>query len=434
MSAVSIQESNRPVSTYEIALRVDVTHQLWNTLYLYSTYGRTHIRIDSAKLVQGSYQFPSAMRESGFYMIGPADDNVFPVILNPLTEEFVHLKISSTRLDGGCSALQSKENEVWIPYYPKEIALLRQSREARANARRSAEPGSFEKQAQEKENELLQLQNELIRLHPKTYVAKVLQWKQEPSPANIHSYWKNIDFNDQSIIHSTVLGDRIQQFMRSFSRGEDSGFIECIGVIVKQAQVNDAVLEFVLTQMVTGFYESGLEHLSLYIIDTYIHGDACGDTNFSNIILSTAESIERLGIGKTPPSLSGKGVNGEMLELSAIAQSNEFTLLMFWSSWCEHCKGEAPEIVSCYNTWKNKGFEIVGYSVDQNENTWKKAATERSFGFPNMCGYNLWNSPGAKAYRVTRTPAFFLLDKNGTIVLKPKSIREVNQFLSTHLK
>jgi hypothetical protein len=50
-----------------------------------------------------------------------------------------------------------------------------------------------------------------------------------------------------------------------------------------------------------------------------------------------------------------------------------------------------------------------------------------------MCGFALWDSKGAKDYRISKTPGFFLLDQSGIIVLKPKGIREVQAFLKVNL-
>ena len=44
-----------------------------------------------------------------------------------------------------------------------------------------------------------------------------------------------------------------------------------------------------------------------------------------------------------------------------------------------------------------------------------------------------WKSPVAQDYKVTSTPALFLLDKEGKIVLKPKRMFEVGKFLQQNL-
>lgn len=107
---------------------------------------------------------------------------------------------------------------------------------------------------------------------------------------------------------------------------------------------------------------------------------------------------------------------------------------MFWSSWCEHCKGEAPDVIACYNLWHAKGFEIIGVSIDRNKMVWENTVKDRGFTFPNVCGMAEYQSPVAKDFRMTRTPTFFLLDSNKQIVLKPKGIREVQAYLASHLK
>jgi hypothetical protein len=39
-----------------------------------------------------------------------------------------------------------------------------------------------------------------------------------------------------------------------------------------------------------------------------------------------------------------------------------------------------------------------------------------------------WESKGAKDFRVTKTPAFFILDKNMRIAAKPKTPEEIEMF------
>lgn len=427
-----INASNEGSWSGEMTIRGTVAMPAWRMMYLYAMYGRTPVLLDSAQIIAKSFAFAPRRVDVGCYLIGPAENNLGTIILNPREKE-LSLGIVSSRMDGGISAPGSPENAGWSAYYARETTLLRQIREARTAAKKAADKAPLEQQAAGREAELLELQASTIRKYPGTYLAKLLTWKQEPFKEDKLKYWNNIDFRDESIIRSMALSDRIQNYMRAFSRGEESGFIDCIARIAEAARASDAVLEFSLNQMLIGFYESGLEQISTYIVDTYIHGDACGDANLSDVIRNTAESISRLGVGQVPPDVSGRGASGESISLMDAARSHRYTLLMFWSSWCEHCKGEAPEVVTCYRQYGPLGLEIVGYSVDIDENAWRAALAERQFTFPNLCGYRQWQSPAAREYRVSRTPTFFLLDREGKIVLKPKSIREVSQFLKSHL-
>ncbi len=428
-----VSDNNKGMRSGTIELKGSIKAPSIKKMYLSQMYGKSSTKIDSVAVVNGVFSFSKKELNQGCYMLSAGENNSMVIILNP-TEPVVELAFNSGRLDMGMSSVNSKENEGWFTYLPQETALLKAIKDLRVQAAKSSLKSEFDKQIAAKELELLNLQKQSIEKYPDTHFAKLLTWKQEPTKTEIGKYWDNIDFSDQSIIHSTVLTDRIQNFMRGFSKGEESGFLNCVAMVADKAKADDKVLEFALNQMLMGFYESGMENICTYIIDTYINGDGCGDADLSNVIKSTAESIQKLSIGNVPPNIQMTTLDGASFDLMKTAASKKFTLVMFWSSWCEHCKGEAPEVKACYDTFKAKGFEIVGVSVDNNRNAWETAVKERGFSFPNVCGMKQWESKVAKDYRVTKTPVFYLLDPSGKIVLKPKGIREVQAYLNQNLK
>jgi peroxiredoxin len=428
-----VTDQNKGMRKGPVQVKVQANLPGLTTLYLYASYGKVYTKIDSAKVAAGVYDFGTDEYEQGVYMLGTGENNLTSIILNP-AEQAVELTARASRLEGNLTSVLSKENEAWFKYTPQEMALLKAIKDIRVAGAKSGMKAESEQQAQVKEAELARLQGVLIGEYPNTHFAKLLTWKQEPERTDINKYWDNIDFTDRSLLHGLVLSDRIQNFMRSFSKGQEGGYIQCISTVAEKAKADDTVLEFALNQMLVGFYESGMENISTYIIDNYINGESCGDADLSNIIKSTAESIQRLSIGATPPNIVMTGLNGQSVDLMKMAAAKKYTLVMFWSSWCEHCKGEAPEVKQCYAQWKPKGFEMIGVSVDTNKQLWENAVKERAFEFPNVCGMKQWDSKVAKDYRVTKTPAFFLIDSSGKIVLKPKGIREVQAFLNQNIK
>jgi peroxiredoxin len=432
--ALDSDSLQRPAVKGKIAVSGVLTAMKSGRIFIYESFGRNFTKLDSTVIANGQFIFPEREYELGIYMIGLNDNNMCPVILNP-AEPIVELQFGTAKLEMSMTSKVSRENEGWSRYMQQEPILLKAIKDARvAGAKNPDKKAEYDATVAAKEKELLALQNKLIGEYSGTQLAKLLQWKQEPNKSDINKYFNNVDFGDVSIIRSKVLTDRIENFMRAFSKGTDSGFYSCISVVVEKAKVNDAVLDFALNQMLVGFYESNMENVCLYIIDNYINGDACGDADLSNVVKSTAESIQRLSVGHTPPNIVMPGVNGESIDLLALAAKKKYTLVLFWSSFCEHCKGEAPEVKQCYDQWSKKGFEILGVSIDRSPDAWKAAITERGFTFPNVCGMKDFQSAVAKEYRVTRTPAFYLVNPKGEIVLKPKSIREVQQFLAKNLK
>lgn len=424
----------RPAVKGLIKVMGTMSAQKSGKVFIWESFGRNVVKLDSAQLLNGAFSFPEREIELGVYMLGLNENNMCPIILNP-AEKVVDLQFSSVKLESSMTSSGSRENQGWSVYMQQEPALLKAIKDAKVGAAKNPEKKvEFEKQLVVKEKELLNLQNKMMSEYPGTQLAKLMGWKQEPNRTDIRKYWDNVDFGDVSITRSRVLSDRIESFMRLFSKGSDSGFYSCIEVVVERAKAHDAVLEFALNQMLVGFYESNMETVCMYIIDNYINGDACGDADLSSVVKNTAESIERLSVGHTPPNIQLNDSNGQPVDLYLLAAKKKYTLVLFWSSYCEHCKGEAPEVKACYDAWSKKGFEILGVSIDRSPDAWKAAITERGFAFPNVCGMKDFQSPVAKDYRVTRTPAFYLLNAKGEIVLKPKSIREVQGYLAKNLK
>jgi peroxiredoxin len=424
----------RPAVKGVIKVSGTLTAQKAGKLFIWESFGRNVVKLDSTQLSNGQFAFAEREFEKGVYMIGLNENNMCSVILNP-NEKVVELQFTGVKLESSMTSLNSKENIGWSLYNAQEPALLKAIKDAKVGAAKSPEKkAEFDKQLVQKEKELLDLQKKMIADYPGTQLARLMQWKQEPNRTDIRKYWDNVDFGDVSITRSRVLSDRIESFMRLFSKGSDSGFYSCIEVVVERAKAHDAVLEFALNQMLVGFYESNMETICMYIIDNYINGDACGDADLSSVVRNTAESIQRLSIGHTPPNIQLNDASGQPIDLYALAAKKKYTLVLFWSSFCEHCKGEAPEVKACYDAWNKKGFEILGVSIDRSPDAWKAAITERGFTFPNVCGMKDFQSPVAKDYRVTRTPAFYLLNSKGEIVLKPKSVREVQSYLVKNLK
>jgi len=204
-------------------------------------------------------------------MVGVNEGNMCPIIINS-KDAVCDIGFKTGKLEVSLYIIDSKENEGWAAYMPQEMVLVRAIKDAKSAAQKSPDKKAlFDEQTTKKEGELLALQNKMIAEYPGTYFSKLLLWKQEPNKSVFGSYWSNIDFNDESIVRSKVLSERIESFMRTHSGGEESGFIKCVDAVATKAKTNDVVLEFALSQMLTGFYESGMENMCAYIIDHYIN-------------------------------------------------------------------------------------------------------------------------------------------------------------------
>lgn len=102
------------------------------------------------------------------------------------------------------------------------------------------------------------------------------------------------------------------------------------------------------------------------------------------IVLKSHTATE---IGRNAPDFEQKSPDGKLIKLSDF--KGKYILLDFWASWCSPCREENPNLVSAYQKYKTKGFEILGVSMDnpgQGDN-WRKQSNTISLNghkFPTL--------------------------------------------------
>ena len=93
-----------------------------------------------------------------------------------------------------------------------------------------------------------------------------------------------------------------------------------------------------------------------------------------------------------------------------------------------------PNVVAAYNDFKAKGFGIVGVSLDNNVEAWKKAIKDLNITWAQMSDLKGWDCEGAKLYGVRAIPATVLVDQQGTIVARNLRGEELSAKLGELLK
>lgn len=397
-------------------------------LYLFETEGRNVAPIDSAQLVNGQFDFGQVEVGRGFYGLGfESGKKTGDIIMNP-DEPVLTINFQNARLVGG--GTDSRENQGWFAYRGAEGANKNKIRQLYKNGKGKEE--ETKRLVKEKEDELAGIQRKFIQDYPGTYLAKFLTWKQPRFIGDKGVFLSDLDVSDNSLIRSMALPDRIQSMMRTFSGGKDAGFLSCIDLVKAACEDNPVVLEFALYNMLDGFYNTGKETICQYILDNYIFDEDCG-ANLSDVIRQRAQGIINLRVGNTPPNFRIADPSGMMVDLGAEVAKHEYTLVMFWASWCHKCEQEIPNLVPMYKDYNPRGFQVVGVSVDQQKMAWTKAIADNQIPWPNVSQLKGWDAPITDDYKITQTPTYFLLDKEGKIVLKPERWFEVQRFLQARI-
>lgn len=141
--------------------------------------------------------------------------------------------------------------------------------------------------------------------------------------------------------------------------------------------------------------------------------------------------LKPLSIGQKAPDFESLSPTGQTVKLSDF--KGKYVLLDFWASWCGPCREENPNIVAQYHAFKDKGFTVLGVSLDDNPTAWLKAVKDDKLDWTQVSELKRWDSEAGLLYKITAIPASFLIDPDGIIVGKNLRGTALEEALRKHL-
>ena len=135
-------------------------------------------------------------------------------------------------------------------------------------------------------------------------------------------------------------------------------------------------------------------------------------------IMAERQATESTAIGHAYTDIQLPDPDGKTLKVSDYVGKNKYVLIDFWASWCGPCRAEMPTVVEAYTKFHDKGFEVIGVSLDNDKDAWVKAIEKLQMPWPQMSDLKGWESEAAATYHVQAIPANVLLDQQGNIIAK----------------
>ena len=147
-------------------------------------------------------------------------------------------------------------------------------------------------------------------------------------------------------------------------------------------------------------------------------GDAAKSSVPGKQIAACLEQFAKLAVGQPAPDFTVSRPNGDALTLSAVPA--KYKLVVFWASEDAASRQANSQLISLYQQFRPKSFEIISVSLDDNRFAWDRAIEQDGILiWPNGSDLRGMDSPVAKIYMVGNTlPYTVLIDDEGKIVAK----------------
>ncbi len=140
--------------------------------------------------------------------------------------------------------------------------------------------------------------------------------------------------------------------------------------------------------------------------------------------------VRRLTLVGNPMKLEGTLLGGEAIDWAAYR--GKVVLVDFWAIWCGPCVREIPHMKEIYQQYHDRGFEIVGISLDDDREQLEKFLEEKEVPWKIIFNEE-GTSSTADYYGVTAIPTMILVAADGNVISTkargPKLSEELEKLL-----
>ncbi|WP_052181083.1 peroxiredoxin family protein [Alistipes sp. ZOR0009] len=135
--------------------------------------------------------------------------------------------------------------------------------------------------------------------------------------------------------------------------------------------------------------------------------------------------------GSVVPDFTATDSKGNSVTLSQL--KGTVVLVEFWASWCAPCRAENPYLAYINERYKDKGFVLVSFSLDNKKESWFDAMDKDKMTWINVSDLEGIKSAIASKYGVRGIPANYLIC-DGKIVAVNLRKQLLNEKLQEILK
>ncbi|MEM9884736.1 MAG: TlpA family protein disulfide reductase [Bacteroidota bacterium] len=380
-------------------------------------------KVDS---LQFRYQLPVSSNQ--FYYVGSAANNAMPIILGEEEKVVVQGNCKSLRSsivqESNLNKAYAKVREDMKKLNSESMNLARQIRATRGDA---AQMKNLSEQSKALDDRKLDLLINTAEVNP--YLGKIVALNTYLSFQNngkgyqseydyyANEFFKHVDWKDAAYQHNAWVFESVKGYAETISmlNYPDKVHRELLERVLQEIPAQSHTYQLALAAMVNGLKSK--EHANLaYFGEQFVE-------KYKNTSPAAAKAIEKqiaaakaFMVGAEAPDFTQKTPEGVDLSLSDL--KGKVVLVDFWASWCGPCRKENPNVVRVYEKYKDKGFEILGVSLDRQKTRWLQAIEADGLTWAQISDLKGWQNEVAQIYGVRSIPSTVLVDEEGKILAR----------------
>jgi len=120
----------------------------------------------------------------------------------------------------------------------------------------------------------------------------------------------------------------------------------------------------------------------------------------------------RVEVGLPAPAYATLSLDGDSVSLAK--EQGKVVLINIWATWCHPCRTEIPELRAIHATYRDRGLELIGVSVDADNTDDAIRAFMKDF----QMTFPIWRDPDERIstkFLTVGVPSTFLIDKAGVL-------------------
>jgi peroxiredoxin len=398
------------------------------TLNLY-TFGGLHFEhAYQATVKEGVAQFTLPEHEWQFYYLGANESDVLPVILGKEKTVLIKVqcdRISSSQVVGSAIAVDYQNLKSMMNGLKNQANQLTQQHYKQLVA--NEVPPTFAEEMAKIDQRKLNMLEEYTRSNPffaqilslNTYLSYFVQPNEHENEMAFFAkeYFSFVKFDAPSLGYQPWVFEAFKAYGGALAgtKMPTENLIGFIQPALEKVPTGSRTRMLAISGLLSGLEKDnpgGFVHFARQYIKEY-------GQQFPEQAKRLADKIQttgRLEAGGEAPDFSQNDPDGKPITLHGLR--GKVLLVDFWASWCGPCRRENPHVRKLYDQYHEKGFDILGVSLDSDRQRWLDAIAKDGLIWHHVSDLKGWKNEAGQLYQVSSIPHTVLIDPQGKIIAR----------------